>query len=70
MPVKRYNISFNPSHQKVLDRLCTKWGLDVTNTLRHMLMVVAAQEGIDAAEAGSSPRSASRTKKVNRRGGE
>jgi hypothetical protein len=46
MPTKRFNVSFRPREVKILNRLSAEWGLDVTNTLRHMVALVGKQEGI------------------------
>lgn len=62
MALKRYNISFHPPQQKLLDRLAAKWGLDITNTMRHCLARVAEQEGLTAEAPKSEGLARPRTK--------
>lgn len=62
MTLKRYNIGFHPQQQKLLQRLSAKWGLDITNTLRHCVARVAEQEGLSADGGKREPSERPRTK--------
>jgi hypothetical protein len=46
MPLKRVHIGFNEIQLAVLEKLSLKWGLDLTNTVRHCVMLIAEKESI------------------------
>jgi hypothetical protein len=50
MAPKKYHLSLYAPQQKLLERLAVKWGLDITNTMRHCIARIAEQEGITASD--------------------
>jgi hypothetical protein len=44
MGMKRIHVGFSPAQHKALEKLAAKWGLDVTNTIRHCVARVLDQE--------------------------
>lgn len=50
MATKRIQVGLSTAHQKLLDKLAVKLGLDWTNTLRYCLNRVAEIEGLSKPE--------------------
>lgn len=46
MALKRMHIGFSETQIAILERLSLKWGLDLTNTVRHCVMLIAEKESI------------------------
>jgi hypothetical protein len=46
MAIKRIHIGVSPAQLKVLEKLSTKLGLDITNTIRYCVSRIADQETI------------------------
>jgi hypothetical protein len=46
MALKRVHIGFTETQIAVLEKLALKWGLDLTNTVRHCVMLIADKENI------------------------
>lgn len=46
MALKRMHIGFNETQLAILEKLSLKWGLDLTNTVRHCIMLIAEKESI------------------------
>ena len=46
MALKRMRVGFSEAQIAVLQKLSLKWGLDLTNTVRHCVMLIAEKESI------------------------
>jgi hypothetical protein len=46
MAQKRMHVGFSETQIAVLQKLSLKWGLDLTNTVRHCVMLIAEKESI------------------------
>ncbi len=58
MALTRKHITFTETQIAILEKLSLKWGLDLTNTVRHCVMLIAGQESIPI----EPPRKLSRTR--------
>ncbi len=56
MTMKRIHLALTPSQFKVLEKLGDRWGLDLTNTLRHAIARCADQEEIRREKPGRGAR--------------
>ncbi len=52
MALKRIQVGFAPAQLKVLEKLSTKLGLDITNTIRYCVSRIAEQENIGRERPG------------------
>jgi hypothetical protein len=46
MAIKRIHIGVSPAQLRILEKLSTKLGLDITNTIRYCVSRIAEQENI------------------------